>query len=93
MLIVAQITRLLDPDAQLRHDYGNNRLVSKRELAARADIFNYLGPNGYARASHPQIALHEMIASLVVYEIMVDHQVRTGYAVWTPSSDNKTCEP
>ncbi|KAI8724308.1 hypothetical protein NCS52_00288600 [Fusarium sp. LHS14.1] len=93
MLILAQITRLLGLDAELHHDSGNNRLVSKRELAARADIFDYLVPNGYARVFHPQIALHEMIASLVVYEIMVDHQVRTGYAVWTPLSDNKDCEP
>ncbi|UPK92244.1 hypothetical protein LCI18_003179 [Fusarium solani-melongenae] len=93
MLILAQITRLLGPDAELHHDNGNNRLVSKRELAARADIFDYLVPNGYAHVFHPQIALHEMIASLVVYEIMVDHQVRTGYAVWTPPRDNKDCEP
>ncbi|RTE68596.1 hypothetical protein BHE90_017027, partial [Fusarium euwallaceae] len=93
MLILAQITRLLDPDAELHHDNGNNELASKRELAARADIFDYLVPNGYARVFHPQIALHKMIASLVIYEIMMDHQVRTGYAVWTPASDNKACEP
>ncbi|KAK4198547.1 hypothetical protein QBC40DRAFT_308196 [Triangularia verruculosa] len=90
MLILAQITRLLDPDADLHHD-GD---ASKKELATRADIVDYLVPNGYARVFHPQIPLHEMIASLVIYEIMVDHQVRTGYAVWTPPSENNTsCEP
>jgi hypothetical protein len=92
MLILAKITQLMDPNAELHHDNGNS--ASKRELAPRADIVDYLVPNGYARVFHPQIPLHQMIASLVSYEIMVDHQIRTGYALWTPpSDDDKTCKP
>lgn len=93
MLIPAQITRLLDPNAELHHDGDDARLASKKALEVRADIFDYLVPNGYARVFHPQIPLHEMIASLVIYEIMVDHQVCTGYATWNPPSENKNCKP
>lgn len=88
MLILGQITRLLDPNAELHHD-GDD---AKKALATRADISNYLIPDGYGRVFHPQIALHEMIASLVIYEIMLDHQARIGYAVWTPPTENTSCK-
>ncbi|KAL5610312.1 hypothetical protein FOVSG1_004993 [Fusarium oxysporum f. sp. vasinfectum] len=88
MLILGQITRLLDPNAELHHD-GDE---AKKALAARAGIFDYLIPDGYGRVFHPQIALHEMIASLVIYEIMLDHQARIGYAVWTPPPENTSCK-
>ncbi|OBS29554.1 hypothetical protein FPOA_03491 [Fusarium poae] len=90
MLILAKITRLMDPNAELHHDNDNK---SKRSLATRADIVDYLVPNGYARVFHPQIPLHDMIASLVAYEIMLNHQVRKGYATWTSPSEPNYCEP
>lgn len=95
MLILAQITLLADPDAELHHDNGNKRLASMKEVTAvkeRADLIDYLVPFGYARVFHPQIPLHKMIASLVVYEIMMDHQIRIGYTAWTERED-KVCQP
>jgi hypothetical protein len=53
---------------------------------------DYLIPDGYGRVFHPQIPLHEMIASLVIYEIMKDYQARIGYAVWTPPPENTSCK-
>ncbi|KAF4501902.1 Lipase 1 [Fusarium agapanthi] len=87
MLVLSQITRFLDPNAELHH-YGDD---AKKALAARVAILDYLIPDGYGRVFDPQIPLHEMIASLVVYEIMKDYQVRIGYAVWTPPPDNTSC--
>ncbi|KAF5660854.1 integrin alpha n-terminal [Fusarium heterosporum] len=89
MLILSQITKLVDPDAELHHDNGNSR---KRDLSARADIVDYLVPNGYARVFHPQINLHRMIANLVIYEMMVDFQIRNGYAEWSDKSDQRSCK-
>ncbi|KAF5586149.1 fibronectin type III domain protein [Fusarium subglutinans] len=84
MLVLSQITRLVNPNAELRH-YGDD---VKKALAARVAILDYLIPDGYGRFFHPQIPLHEMIASLVTYEIMKDHQARIGYAVWTHPPEN-----
>lgn len=88
MLILSQITRLVDPNAELHHDGGD----AKKALAARVAILDYLIPDGYGRVFHPQIPLHEMIASLVIYEIMKDYQARIGYAVWTPPPENTSCK-
>jgi hypothetical protein len=88
MLILAKITRLLDPDSELHHDEGNTR---KRDLATRADIVDYLVPRGYARVFHPQIPLHEKIASLVVLQMMIEHETRKGYAEWTDINKNTYC--
>ena len=87
MLILAKITRLMDPNAELHHDNGN----SKRDLVRRADIADYLVPNGYARVFHPQIPLHQLIANVVVHQIMVEHEARRGYAVWTDDNENSYC--
>ncbi|GKU19782.1 unnamed protein product [Fusarium langsethiae] len=91
MLTLAKITSLMDPDAELHHESGDSQ--SKRSLAPRSSIADYLIPNGYGRVFHPQIPLHDMIASLVAYEIMLDHQVRKGYATWTSPSEPNYCEP
>ncbi|KAK2669954.1 SGNH hydrolase superfamily [Fusarium oxysporum f. sp. vasinfectum] len=88
MLILAKITRLMDPNAELHHDNDNN---SKRSLASRADVVDYLVPNGYKRVFHPQIPLHQKIASLVVSQMSLEHDARRGYAVWTDSNKNKYC--
>jgi hypothetical protein len=88
MLILAKITRLMDPNAELHHDNDNN---SKRSLASRADVVDYLVPNGYKRVFHPQIPLHQKIASLVVSQMFLEHDARRGYAVWTDSNKNKYC--
>ncbi|KAM0547793.1 hypothetical protein ACHAPJ_010254 [Fusarium lateritium] len=92
MLILAQITRDLDPNAELHHGDDAQSSAAKK-LATRADIVDYLVPNGYARVFHPQIYLHEMISSLVVYEIMLAHQARRGYATWTGPLENDNCAP
>lgn len=87
MLILAKITNLMDPQAELHHDNE----VSKRDLAKRADIVDYLVPRGYARVFHPQIPLHELISALVILQIKLEHEVRRGYAVWTDVNKNSYC--
>ncbi|KAF4995624.1 hypothetical protein FGRMN_5016 [Fusarium graminum] len=88
MLILAQITRLMDPNAELHHDDDNKR---KRDLSTRADIVDYLVPRGYARVFHPQIPLHQKIADLVSLQIKMEHDARRGYAQWTDINKNTYC--
>jgi hypothetical protein len=90
MLIMAQITRLMDPNAELHHDDGNAS-KRKRDLAKRADVVDYLVPRGYARVFHPQIPLHEMMADLVILQMILEHDSRRGYAEWTDSNHNTYC--
>jgi hypothetical protein len=105
MLILAQITLITDPQAELQHDNGDTGLASTKEvkvasmragnttaLTKRADISDYLVPAGYARVFHPQINLHEMIASLVAYEIIEDHDIRLGNIV-SQEEGPTACDP
>ncbi|KAM0433675.1 hypothetical protein ACHAQK_009109 [Fusarium lateritium] len=89
MLIMAKVTKLMDPNAELHHDDENRN--SKRELAVRADIADYLVPNGYARVFHPQIPLHALIANLVIFQMQTEHDSRRGYAEWTDSNIGTYC--
>ncbi|KAF5245974.1 hypothetical protein FANTH_7064 [Fusarium anthophilum] len=77
-----------DPNAEFHHD-GDN---AKKALVARVAILDYLITDGYGRVFHPQIPLDEMIASLVVYEIMKEYQTRIVYAMWTPPLENTSCK-
>ncbi|KAG8356440.1 hypothetical protein FVEN_g5620 [Fusarium venenatum] len=88
MLILAKITRLMDPNAELHHDNDNK---NKRSLASRADVVDYLVPYGYARVFHPQIALHKKIASLVALQMFMEHDSQRGYAEWTDLNKNTYC--
>ncbi|EKJ76429.1 hypothetical protein FPSE_03428 [Fusarium pseudograminearum CS3096] len=88
MLILAKLTRLMDPKAELHHDNDNK---SKRSLVSRADVVDYLVPYGYARVFHPQIPLHKKIANLVMLQMSIDHDDRRGYAIWTNSNRNTYC--
>ncbi|WXC44239.1 hypothetical protein QX201_003975 [Fusarium graminearum] len=88
MLILAKITRLMNSKAKLHHDKDNK---SKRSLASRADVVDYLVPYSYARVFHPQIPLHKKIASLVVLQMSMDHDARRGYATWTNLNQNTCC--
>ncbi|KAF4341917.1 lipase 1 [Fusarium beomiforme] len=94
MLIYAQITRLLDPNTELHRDRDKSKVGASPEgdLIPRSGITDYLIPAGYARVFHPQVALHQMIASLVVYNIMMEHQSRIGYGDSSPDN-GKACEP
>ncbi|RFN46103.1 integrin alpha n-terminal [Fusarium flagelliforme] len=87
MLTLAKITHLMDPNAELHHDNGR----SKRDLVPRAEIPDYLVPAGFARVFHPQINLHRTIANVVVNHIMLEHEARRGYAVWTDDNENSYC--
>jgi hypothetical protein len=100
MLIMAQITRILDPNAELHHDDDNSNKkrhvveradVVERDLAKRADVVDYLVPRGYARVFHPQIPLHEFIADMVVVQMEMDHASQLGYAEWTDLNKNSYC--
>jgi hypothetical protein len=68
MPILAQITRLVDPNAELYHDKEDVGVASRKEmrLASKkqgnltalvpcADIFDYLVLYGYARVFHARI--------------------------------------
>ncbi|CAG1977814.1 unnamed protein product [Fusarium graminearum] len=88
MLILAKITRLMNSKAKLHHDKDNKR---KRSLASRADVVDYLVPYSYVRVFHPQIPLHKKIASLVVFQMSMDHDARRGYATWTNLNQNTCC--
>jgi hypothetical protein len=91
MLILAQVTKLMDPNAELHHDNDNKRKRDLATLDKRADIVDYLVPRGYARVFHPQIPLHEKIAKLVVLQISMEHEARKGYAAWTDLNKNTYC--
>lgn len=91
MLILAQVTKLMDPNAELHHDDDNKRKRDLTSVAKRADIVDYLVPRGYARVFHPQIPLHEKIAKLVVMQIAMEHEARKGYAQWTDLNKNTYC--
>ncbi|KAF4436965.1 integrin alpha n-terminal [Fusarium austroafricanum] len=93
MLIYAQITRLLDPNAELHHQGEKTKAGASPDgdLVPRGEVSDYIIPAGYARVFHPQVSLHRMIASLVIYNIMMEHQLRIGYKDWVP--ENEVCKP
>ncbi|KAH2071569.1 hypothetical protein KXW29_000786 [Aspergillus fumigatus] len=76
----AQITRLIDPDAKFTEqafisDAGTASVASFNvDLVDGASALGLkipnLVPDGYGRVFHPQILLHEIIASLVIYEMV-----------------------
>ncbi|KAH7128006.1 SGNH hydrolase-type esterase domain-containing protein [Dactylonectria estremocensis] len=87
--IFAEITLLVDPDAQLTHkdnvDDDNTavEILNDAEMkvtAAESDnvqVPNLL-PDGYGRVFHPQMLLHEIIANRVLHEMASDNQQRNG---------------
>lgn len=88
--VLAQITGVADPDAQLaQQDLVNNAtaaaailgsILTDGEVEHKAfqEVPNIL-PDGYGRVFHPQILLHQLIANLILYEIENDYSVREGY--------------
>ncbi|GAT25369.1 fibronectin type III domain protein [Aspergillus luchuensis] len=86
----AEITKLLDPDAQfskqtsVSDDTTDMTLVeSKLSLSAVSESSDIEVPNvlpdGYGRVFHPQIQLHELIANLVIYEMTNKNEMDNGY--------------
>ncbi|OJI89883.1 hypothetical protein ASPTUDRAFT_79749 [Aspergillus tubingensis CBS 134.48] len=86
----AEITKLLDPDAQfskqtsVSDDTTDMTLVeSKLSLSTVSESSDIEVPNvlpdGYGRVFHPQIQLHELIANLVIYEMTNKNELDNGY--------------
>ncbi|PWY77965.1 hypothetical protein BO83DRAFT_462084 [Aspergillus eucalypticola CBS 122712] len=86
----AEITKLLDPDAQfskqtsVSDDTTDLTLVeSKLSLSAVSESSDIEVPNvlpdGYGRVFHPQVQLHELIANLVIYERTNKNEMDNGY--------------
>ncbi|KAF7164134.1 hypothetical protein CNMCM5623_008824 [Aspergillus felis] len=85
----AQITLLMDPNAKLSEqalisNTGTASIASSKvELVNSAGSFDLAIPNllpdGYGRVFHPQILLHELIASLVIYEMVNKNEQDHGF--------------
>ncbi|PYI01923.1 fibronectin type III domain protein [Aspergillus sclerotiicarbonarius CBS 121057] len=88
---LAQITLLMDPDAKLTDQtfVSDSAADTTTEALAESKIFlsaqssdievpNLL-PDGYGRVFHPQILLHELIAELVIYEMVNWNEQDNGY--------------
>ncbi|KAK2761656.1 hypothetical protein FQN54_001484 [Arachnomyces sp. PD_36] len=100
--IFAQITRLTDPDATLTH-HDKVEVEPQAEIpgAVFAEV-NAAGvseiqvpgflPDGYGRVFHPQILLHEIIASRVIYEMANDNSMRNGFPEIPEVLTIDTCE-
>ncbi|KAI9372873.1 fibronectin type III domain protein [Aspergillus egyptiacus] len=80
---LAEAALLVDPDATMATaatmstaslDASTVEVVSTEAIQARK-----LLPDGYGRVFHPQILLHQLIASLVVYEMTNKNEVDNGY--------------
>ncbi|KAG2019298.1 hypothetical protein GB937_005212 [Aspergillus fischeri] len=85
----AEITRLMDPDAKFSEqafisDAGTASIASSNvKLVNSASVLGLTIPNllpdGYGRVFHPQILLHELIASLVIYEMVNKNEQDHGF--------------
>ncbi|GKT51238.1 uncharacterized protein ColSpa_11419 [Colletotrichum spaethianum] len=79
--ILAQVTLLLEPDAELAHQNRIEGDVSTTSIPAPADnntfttaaldiqVPSFL-PDGYGRVFHPQILLHAIIAERIIFEMI-----------------------
>ncbi|KAF4166807.1 hypothetical protein CNMCM6936_005969 [Aspergillus lentulus] len=86
---LAEITRLMDPDAKFSEqtfisDAGTASIASSKvKLVNSAGVLGLTIPNllpdGYGRVFHPQILLHELIASLIIYEMVNKNEQDHGF--------------
>ncbi|KAL1864953.1 hypothetical protein VTK73DRAFT_5582 [Phialemonium thermophilum] len=80
--IFAEITKLLDPDSY----YANQEVMANvlaaempdLKVEAAAGLLPNLIPDGYGRVFHPQILLHELIASLIIWNMMNVNEINHG---------------
>ncbi|CZR59922.1 uncharacterized protein PAC_09817 [Phialocephala subalpina] len=98
----AELTLLLDPDATLidqdfiefaSEDISSAESVVFIESASSdsdVEVPNLL-PDGYGRVFHPQILLHQLIANLVIYNMVNLNSQQNGFAAIPEKLEMDTC--
>ncbi|KAL4891313.1 fibronectin type III domain protein [Aspergillus ambiguus] len=96
--ILADALLVVDPDATLKQEALVNSMstmsvdVLSAELASTDAIqARSILPDGFGRVFHPQILLHQLIASLVIYEMTSINEIDNGYPAIPETFEFDSC--